>query len=334
MKLFDINEWLARRGLFADGEGEGAGAQGGGSGGAGAGAGGEGDKAAGGADKGAGEKGAGAGGQGADKGDKAASDWRAGITNPEARKLAEDSADINHLAERALNMRQKLSGAIMKPGKDAKPEEVAAYRKAMGVPDAPDGYVFEDPEGYTATDADKAIRGQFAKVFHDHNVPAETAKGLTEAYRQIVTAQAAEIKAADEKYAADSEAALKKQWGADYDANVAVAERAAKHILGEDYAAARRLTDSTGRFVLDNPVMLRMLAKIGREMGEDGLRGGASESELATIDGQITDLRKQQSEAQAKGDSKLANQLYQKEQGLIAKRNGSQPVVGARGRAA
>ena len=59
-----------------------------------------------------------------------------------------------------------------------------------------------------------------------------------------------------------------------------------------------------------------------------------SESERDTIDDQIRELRGQIEDAQAKGDSKRANQLYQREQALIAKKDGRAPVVGAAGRAA
>lgn len=40
----------------------------------------------------------------------------------------------------------KLANAIFKPGENAKPEEISAYRKAIGMPDAPEGYEFPKRE--------------------------------------------------------------------------------------------------------------------------------------------------------------------------------------------
>jgi hypothetical protein len=264
----------------------------------------------------------------------APTDWRAGITNPDARKMADDSTDINHLAERALTMRQKLANAIIPPGKDAKPEEIAAYRQKIGVPETPDGYTWQDPEGYTPTETDKAMRGTMAKAFHDANISAEAAKALTATYREMITAQAQAIKDADAKYAQESDAALKTEWGADYEKNKTYAGRAAKEIFGDQFDDARNIEDKNGKFVLDNPIMLKALAKIGREMGEDRLGSVISDSDRSSINDQITSLRKQQSEAQAAGNSRKANELYQQEQALLAKLNGNQGVVGANGRAA
>ena len=53
-------------------------------------------------------------------------DWRASITDPDALKFAEDSTDVGHLANRAVEMRNKLSTAIQIPGKDASDEDHAA----------------------------------------------------------------------------------------------------------------------------------------------------------------------------------------------------------------
>ena len=75
-----------------------------------------------------------------------------------------------------------------------------------------------------------------------------------------------------------------------------------------------------------------MFAKVGREM-QEGSFGAITDDERSGIDDEIRAITKQIDEAQAAGDSKRANQLYQREQELRA-RMGSQPIVGAQGRAA
>lgn len=261
-------------------------------------------------------------------------DWRAPITDPEGKKFAEDSTDINHLVGRALDMRKKLSTAIVPPGKDAKPEEVAQYRKKIGVPDTAEGYVFKDPEGYTATEQDKTIRGAMARAFHDNNIPASVAEGLIGVYRDQMQAVAQALKDNDKRYVEETEAALRKEWGGDFDKNDAYARRAAKELLGPDAERASELTDKNDRLIFDHPILRRVFAKIGREMGEDRIGAVLSDTDVAALDTQISDLRRQQSEAQGRGDNRKANELYQQEQALIAKKSGTKPVVGAQGRAA
>jgi hypothetical protein len=49
------------------------------------------------------------------------------------------------------------------PGEDAKPEEIAAYHKAIGVPDNADGYVIDLPEGVTEEQLDMPMLGAAAR---------------------------------------------------------------------------------------------------------------------------------------------------------------------------
>lgn len=324
IKTFDPESLLARFHLFAEGDG----GDGGAGGGAGAGAGG---------DDGAGKGGQGGDGKGGDGGQQQQQQqakWFDGISNADAKKLAQDSTDINHFAERTLDMRRKLSSAIFIPGKDAKPEEIAAYRQKLGVPEAADKYEFADPEGYQPTEADKALRGKFSEAFFKHNISAEAAKELSALHREAVTAEAEAMKAQDAEYAKQGEVALRKEWGAEYDTNKQFAVKAAQNLFGADYDAVKGMTDKNDRFVMDNPAFMKAMAKIGREMGEDRLGGVVAEGDRKGIQDQIDSLRTQQSEAMAKGDNKKANQLYQEEQALIGKLKGSQPIVGAQGRAA
>jgi hypothetical protein len=312
---FDPESLMARFLLLADGEG-GEGGEGGGGDGAAAAA----------ATAAAAEAAKGGAGD--------AAKWREAFTDPEARKFAENSPDINHFAGRALDMRRQLSTAIIPPGKDAKPEEVAAYRKKLGVPDKAEDYLFEDDKDYVPTEVDKAMRGRMAKVFHERNVPAETAKALSAEFKAMTADTAAAIKQADENYAKESDAALRSKWGADYEANKTFAGRAAKELFGEAYETVKGMTDKGDRFIFDNPVMMEAFAKLGREMGESRLGSVLSDTDKASIDDRITELRKLQTAATSAGDSRKANTLYQEEQALIAKRDGNKGIVGDQGRAA
>ena len=67
---------------------------------------------------------------------------------------------------------------------------------------------------------------------------------------------------------------------------------------------------------------------------EGSLGATLTETEKDTADEQIRNIRTQVAEAQSVGDSKLANKLYSQEQAMLAKRGGSNPIVGARGRMA
>ncbi|WP_428687234.1 hypothetical protein [Roseibium sp.] len=269
---------------------------------------------------------------GADEGKTDEADWRAALPD-DLKKHADQFNSPEDLVKGHRNLRQQLSKAIVPPGKDAGEDEVAAYRKAIGVPADPGGYKFKMPEGVDASENDKAFHAEMAKVFHGLNISKDQAKGLNEAFNTLSTAaQEAQIEA-DKEYAAQSETELKKSWGKDYDVNKAHAERAAAQMFGDDFEEIRAMELRTGRFVMDHPVMLKALATIGREMAEGGLVPPLSDDAAEQANDEIRDIREKIAKAQAAGDNKRANELFQREQALIAKVQGNKSIVGA-GRAA
>ena len=273
-------------------------------------------------------------GEGA-KASAAADDWRAGLTTDDAKKYAERFTDVGQLVNGALEMRKQLSTAIVPPGKDAKPEEVAAYHKRIGVPETAEGYKFPVPEGHEPTETDKAFQAAMGKALHRAAIPAAAAAQLTDAFNEFSKGVLEQQVAEDKKFSDESEAELRKAWrGAEYDANKAHAERAAAWMFGDQVEEVRHLETKDGRFMMDNPVMLRALAAVGREMAEGGLvppmAAGAKDQ---AID-ELNDLQKSIDEAQGRGDSREANRLYAKKLALREKIDGSQPIVGSAARAA
>lgn len=264
-------------------------------------------------------------------------EWRDQITDEGAKKFAEDSPDINHLVNRGVELRKQVSNAIIKPTDTSNEEQMAAYRKALGVPDKFEDYEFPDLEEGQLTDAVIADRAKWAERFHNMNIPTETAKALSELLNEDTTKVLAAQAEADKLFSEAQEAKLKADWGDDHEKNKTYANRAFKDIAeraGVNLEDLTKIETKDGRFLMDQAEVVRMFATIGREMAEGSLGPVLSESEIDTIDGQIRDLRTQQVEAEGKGDSKLKNKLYQKELALIAKRDGDSNIVGAQGRAA
>lgn len=286
---------------------------------------------------GAGGEGAGAA-AGAAAGDmgagKVTPTWRDAIKDPDLKKHAERFDTPESAIKANLEARQLLSRAIVPPGKDAKPEEVAAYRKSLGVPEKPEDYKFATPAGREATEADKAFQGTMAKLFHGANIGADQAKALNEGWNQYVEQAVAAEAAADKQFAEQSVAALKQKWGPDYDKNLAIANRAAARIYGDKLADVRSIQTKDGRFVLDHPAFVEAFAQIGREMGEGNLGPALSEGERQTVQQKIDDLQKQKMAAMDRSDSLAAARLEKEQAALYARLSGNAPVVGSQGRVA
>jgi len=265
-------------------------------------------------------------------------DWRESIKDDDAKKFAESSTDINHMVKRAMDLRKQVSSAIIKPGKDASDDQVVAYQKAMGIPGKPEEYEFPAmPEGEELTDDIKISREAWAARFHALEVPTATATALIAAVNEDSVKLVAAAVEADKAFAKSQEDALHAEWkGEDYDKNKTLANRAFSDLAnrtGLKLEDLTRIETKDGRFLMDRVEMVKMFATIGREMQEGALGPVLTDSERETVDDQVREIRSQIEEAQGKGDNKRANQLYQKEQKLIAK-TGNAPIVGAAGRAA
>ncbi|MCK1367630.1 hypothetical protein [Bradyrhizobium sp. 62] len=146
----------------------------------------------------------------------AASDWRSGITDPEHKEFATRLATPADAVKVALDLRKANSAMIKVPGKDASAEDRAKFNKAIGVPETAEGYKFE--LGREPTEADKAIQGNLAKIAFDNGIPATAMTALSKAVTELATAAKAEENRVALAGREAADAALRKELGADYNA--------------------------------------------------------------------------------------------------------------------
>jgi hypothetical protein len=132
---------------------------------------------------------------------------------------------------RAYDGANKLVGrkGVILPTKDSSPEEIASFNKTMGVPESPEGYMEsvrpgEMPEGVTWSDE---IAKSYFEVAHRHHVPASAMKDLIGLH---LKQREFEQEAAQQQILENKQKGLKQLrsiWGADFDRNLGVAQRAA-----------------------------------------------------------------------------------------------------------
>ena len=254
--------------------------------------------------------------------------WRDLIEDEKLQKHAERFTSVDALVQANLESRQKLSKAIVPPGEGAEEEDVAAYREAMGVPKDVDGYEFPLPEGVERTDQMMDSEDHWANLFINNNIPKATADVLTQEFRGEVEKMMAQKTEMDEAYTKQSEDAMRKEWAEDYDKNLIFASKASEALLGDDFEEARHIETSDGKFILDNPILVRMFAKLGRDMGEGTLGSVATEGERDTLMEQANSYRDKRKEAYAKGNHAEARKWDEKERLALDKLHGGGAIVG------
>lgn len=218
-------------------------------------------------------------------------DWREGIADPELKKFAENMASPTDAVKAAREMRQQLSTRVKLPGKDAKPEEHAAFAKAVGAGEKVEEYVSAFPKGEgEPNDTDKLVQSKVAEVLHKHHVPLAATAEL----HSVVAEVAKNIEAEQERVALkgreEADAALRKEWGADYDGNVALASRAAKAFGGDEFLRWASETVINGVKLGDHPGFVKTFGTIGRRMGEGTFIGAVDPTAQKSLDTQINDF--------------------------------------------
>lgn len=93
-----------------------------------------------------------------------------------------DSPDVESLAKSYQGLEQlmgKKAQAILPPNEKSTPEEIAAFRKALGVPDSPEGYGIAKPQDLPeGVSWDDNVAKSVAEVAHKHNIPAAAMQEL------------------------------------------------------------------------------------------------------------------------------------------------------------
>lgn len=273
-------------------------------------------------------------GKAADDAGGKAPEWRAGIEDEKLRDFAGRFTTPVDAVKVAFDLRQKLGKAIMRPGKDATDEERAAFHKALGVPEKPDGYKYKRPEdlGVELTDRDGERETAFLELAHAQGfTPGQAAATLDFLYHDMDEENTGMVKALTagrEK----AEAELKKEWGEEYKANAEYAHRAATAYGGDEFLQFATDTEVDGVQLSNHPAVVKTFAAIGRRMGEHGIPLPMGDGERQTAEEQVKDIRAKKDAAMARGDQKEAQRLDQAERALYAKLDGNQPIVGAAGR--
>jgi hypothetical protein len=202
------------------------------------------------------------------------------------------------------------SGGLVKiPGKDAKPEEIAEYHKAIGVPEKPEDY-FKDiklDNGAVIGEADKPLVDGFAQAVHKSGATPAFVNAALNWYYKNQEEQAAAMDEADDTFRRESERALKDELGPTFKrktnaiASVFATAPGGTDVTNEKGLYARLMGGRTadGKLIGNDPDMVRFLVGLANEINpvatvvEDGVGSKGAETRLA----ELKALRKTNSKA-------------------------------------
>lgn len=259
-------------------------------------------------------------------------DWRGAIADPGLRRVAEKFTSPAEVVKSYAALQSRLGRSVVKPGPDAGPEELAAYRRQLGVPESAEGYEVTLPDGLPAPLRDdpggQALQQDFLKAMHAAGASNDVVQQALDWYYGNVTQSLAQQEKAAAERRAEAEASLRHEWGGDHERNLTFARRAVQSFGDAAFTDFLESQEAEGVKLGDHPAFVRAFAAIGRAMGEDLPLSGAGESG-GSLQARIDALHAlQDSDPQRYASRAVQSEL----QSLYGRLYGGQPVVGSEGR--
>lgn len=271
-------------------------------------------------------------------------EWREGIEDEKIREWAGRFTSPAEAAKTAYELRQKLAGSVTVPGEKATDEERGAFLKALGVPEAADGYEItlpdsmpeEERKAEETTQIMNGLRERIHAVAQQDPRPQAVAQAALDYYFELIAAQNAQADKDAEREKDEGEANLKKAWGADHERN--------KNIIGQMMTDGSDLNNELGingdfvnflqTEVMDgvalgnHPMMAQFLAHVGSRFVEDRQRLGMTASDVEASEKKLDELTEQAHAAHAAGKTDEAKRLFAERDKLSDKMYGTASADG------
>jgi hypothetical protein len=178
-------------------------------------------------------------------------------------------------------LEKKLGQRVQPPGPEARPEEVAVWRKNMGVPERPDGYGIKRPEEVPVELwNDELVRG-FADVAHKHHLPAAAAQELVQWWNGQQMAAISRYQHESGTGRETMVQGLQQEWGDKFESNLYAAQR----------VAGIAKLDVNDPAIGDNPAVIRALHAMAALVSEDREVTGGSGALRLTRHQQADDIQ-------------------------------------------
>lgn len=226
----------------------------------------------------------------------APADWRA--TLPEDVKASPTLAKfttIEGLVKSYVNLEKQFGADKVIIPKEGDAEGWAKAYDALGRPKAPAEYDFKPVQLPDGMEYDTALEDKFRPVAHNLGLSQKQAQGMRDWF---ATNQGEVFSATQQQQQQAREQAtneLKRELGNAYEGTQKAAEAALLAYAGKDAVEAMKKNG-----MIDDPFMIRVFGKIGREtLGEDKLKasGVIAEDDPSALKTKIADFRSQHSAA-------------------------------------
>lgn len=226
-------------------------------------------------------------------------DWREKLAGTDEKLLSrlKRFTALPHVFQQWREAERTISAAEHKrwaPGDAADEAAIATFRKDRGIPDAPDAYLAELPDGYVIGENDKPAFEKFAEVFHANHVPAEVGRKLVTQYFEAQRAAQDARMLLDEQQRVAAVDTSRAEMGPDYAGNRNAVISLLDGLPEDTRIAVMEARDPQGNKIFNNPSVFKQFAIWAKElMPAATIVPGDSASAGETIDAEMASIVKQ-----------------------------------------
>ncbi len=197
-------------------------------------------------------------------------DWRSGLSEElRADPTLSSINDIEAAAKTLVHQQKMMGNRIPLPKTDEERQEL--YTK-LGRPETADGYELTKPDGYDQFYPDETMNS-FKETGHQLGLTPEQMQGLVDWQKTAIDYQQEQEQMAGDQTGAETEEALRKEFGSAYDKQLTAAQRALK-VYGTPELQEKLANPRYG----NDPDLIRLLANAGKDITEDSAIGTANNS--------------------------------------------------------
>lgn len=214
-------------------------------------------------------------------------------------------------SQKVISSRPKV---VEKPGEDATPEQVLAYRESLGIPEDPSGYNLDFDDGTVIGEDIKPQLDGFLKFAHERNLPPEDVKNTVGWFLNDIQEQQQQLKSANDEARINGTAELRSEWGGEFQGNMN-----AVHSLFTEApeGTMEELLNSAGPDGLkfaNNPDSIRWLVGLAKKINPQATLVPPGPDQAGSIDSEIEKIQKLMNSS-----DKLERDKYWKDEKLQAR---------------
>lgn len=252
--------------------------------------------------------GASAGGGAHDKGYWPA-DWQDRVSKGDEKRAAvlKRYASPEAVADALIAAQNRIRSGELRPTlpANAKPEELATWRKDNGIPEKPADYDLKFDNGVVIGEQDKPVIDKFLAAAHEQNMRPEQVKATVAWYYQEQERIAEEMAQRDEEHRLETLDALNVEWGKDFRREINMIHGVLARFPDDVRQALEGARLPDGRGLFNHPEVMRGFAAIARELNPAGVLAPSGGGDIAqTLKTEIEQIEKWMSAPRKSPDGK------------------------------